>query len=77
MPCFLPSFPSDSHLLLVLCQLRPFISLASIDNLVKAVSDADDYQMMSPYYAGGLGIPYAMGMGGLGKSAFPLASAPI
>lgn len=27
--------------------------------------------MMSPYYAGGLGIPYMMGMGGLGLF-FPL-----
>ena len=25
-------------------------------------------QMMSPYYAGGLGIPYMMGMGGMGES---------
>jgi hypothetical protein len=25
---------------------------------------------MSPYYAGGLGIPYMMGMGGMGKCAF-------
>jgi hypothetical protein len=24
--------------------------------------------MMSPYYAGGLGIPYMMGMGGMGES---------
>lgn len=26
-------------------------------------------KMMSPYYAGGLGIPYMMGMGGLGWSS--------
>lgn len=30
------------------------------------------YKMMSPYYAGGLGIPYMMGMGGLGWSSPPL-----
>ena len=31
-----------------------------------------DAQMMSPYYSGGLGIPYPMGMGGMGKSFVPL-----
>jgi hypothetical protein len=31
--------------------------------------------MMSPYYAGGLGIPYMMGMGGLGEPLLHLQRA--
>jgi hypothetical protein len=33
-------------------------------------------QMMSPYYAGGLGIPYMMGMGGMGESIGALGATP-
>lgn len=33
-------------------------------------------QMMSPYYAGGLGIPYMMGMGGMGESIVAASKPP-